>query len=71
MIGEFDLIRLIMDQRHSDYDFGDVLIARASSTATASRAGASGRRLEDVIEAIIQDLGLPYPLAPASLGRTT
>ena len=69
MIREFDLIRLIMDQRDSDYDFGDVLIARASSTATASRAGASGRRLEDVIEAIIQDLGLPYHARTRFIGK--
>jgi DpnII restriction endonuclease len=60
MVREFDLIRLITEQRNRSYNFGDVLVARAASTATASRAGASGRKLEDVVEAIIKDLRLPY-----------
>ena len=36
----FDLVRLIEVQRGRSYDFGDVLLARAGTRATATRAGA-------------------------------
>ena len=55
---DFDLIRLVTVQRGRPYDFGDVLVARAGTRQTASRAGASGRKVEDEIEAIAHDLGL-------------
>ena len=55
---DFDLIRLVTVQRGRPYDFGDVLVARAGTRQTASRAGASGRKVEDEIEAIADDLGL-------------
>ena len=56
---DFDLVRLVTVQRERPYDFGDVLVARAGTRQTASRAGASGRKVEDEIEAIAHDLGLP------------
>jgi hypothetical protein len=55
---DFDLIRLVTVQRGRAYDFGDMLVARAGTRQTASRAGASGRKVEDEIEAIAGDLGL-------------
>lgn len=66
---EFDLVRLITEQRDRIYNFGDVLVARAASTTTASRAGASGRKVEDQIEAIIKDLGLPYKARTRFVGK--
>ena len=57
---DYDLVRLLEVQRARAYDFGDVLLARAGTRATATRAGASGRRVDDDIEAIARDLGLTH-----------
>lgn len=57
---EFDLVRLISSQRIATYDFGDILVARAGTRQTAAAAGASGRKVEDEIEAIARTMGLPY-----------
>lgn len=66
---DFDVVRLVEVQRHRGYDFGDVLVARAGTRGTATRAGASGRLLEDSIEAIAGDLGLPYETRTRFTGR--
>lgn len=66
---EFDVVRLVASQRSRTYDFGDVLVARGGTRATANRAGASGRRVEDEIEAIARDLGLPYETRTRFVGR--
>lgn len=66
---DLDLIRLLTVQRHRSYDFGDVLVARAGTRVTATRAGASGRRIEDEIEGIARDLGLPYQTRTRFTGR--
>ena len=66
---DFDLIRLITVQRHRTYDFGDILVARATTRTTATRAGASGRKIEDEIEAIASDLGLPCETRTRFTGR--
>ena len=66
---DFDLIRLITVQRHRSYDFGDILVARATTRITATRASASGRRVEDEIEAIASDLGLPSETRTRFTGR--
>ena len=57
---EFDLLRLLRTQRNSAYTFGDVLVARAGTRATATTAGQSGRKIEDELEGIAQSLKLPY-----------
>lgn len=57
---EFDLLRLLRVQRGQQYSFGDLLVARAGTRATATNAGASGRKVEDTLEAIVADLLLPY-----------
>jgi hypothetical protein len=54
----FDLIALLELQRHRMYSFGDVLVARAGSRVLAVRASGSGRRLEDEIERVAENLGL-------------
>jgi hypothetical protein len=66
---EFDLVRLVTVQRARDYDFGDILAARAGTRRTATSAGASGRKVEDEIEAIARDLGLPYDTRARFTGR--
>lgn len=66
---EFDLLRLLRNQLHRTYDFGDILTARAGSRHTATRAGASGRRVEDEIEAIATGLGLAYETRTRFVGR--
>lgn len=66
---EFELVRLVASQRHRTYDFGDLLAARAGTRASAIRAGVSGRRLEDEIEAIARDLGLACGTRTRFAGR--
>ncbi|BBX99338.1 hypothetical protein MLAC_46320 [Mycobacterium lacus] len=66
---EFDLIRMLKTQLKRKYGFADVLIARAERRVTATRAGISGRRVEDEIEAIAKDLGLPYVTRARFTGR--
>lgn len=66
---DFDLLRLLSLQRSRTYDFGDLLNARAGSRTAAIRAGASGRRVEDEIERIAVDLGLPYEARARFEGR--
>lgn len=66
---DFDLVRLLTVQRKRDYGFGDVLVARAGSRVTATQAGASGRKVEDEIEAIAKDLGLDYGVRMRFTGR--
>lgn len=66
---DFDLVRLVTVQRCRRYDFGDVLVARAGTRQTASSAGASGRKVEDEIEAIAHDLGLPHQTRTRFAGR--
>lgn len=55
----YDVVRLITQQRGETYSFGDVLIARAGTRRTAASAGVTGRRVEDEIEVVARQLGLP------------
>jgi len=55
---EFDVVKFVDLQRNSTFDFGDVIIARAGARASAIRASAAGRRVEDEIESIARGLGL-------------
>ncbi len=66
---EFDLVRLVEVQRNRRHDFGDILIARAGTRQTATAAGASGRKIEDEIEAIAKNLGLPCQTRTRFTGR--
>lgn len=66
---EFDVVRLVSAQRLRSYDLGDVLIARGGTRGSAMRAGASGRRVEDEIEAIARELGLPCRTRTRFTGR--
>lgn len=66
---DFDLLRMVATQLDRTYEFGDVLVARAGPRVTATRAGASGRKVEDEIEAIADDLGLAYHTRTRFTGR--
>lgn len=65
----YDVVRLVAAQRGEQYDFGDILIARAGTRRTAASAGATGRRVEDEIEAVARSLGLPYRTRTRFEGR--
>ena len=66
---EFDLVRMLRVQMTRTYTFADILVARAGTRGTATRAGASGRRIEDEIEDIARDLGLDYTTRSRFTGR--
>ncbi|MEY2423350.1 MAG: hypothetical protein QOI95_3417 [Acidimicrobiaceae bacterium] len=66
---EYDVVRLVDEQRNKAYDFGDVLAARAGSRRTATAAGVTGRKVEDEIEAVAASLGLAYELRTRFQGR--
>jgi hypothetical protein len=68
---EFGLVRSLVTQRHRAYEFGDILVARASSRTTATTASTAGRGAEDRIEAIAGELGLPYETRTRFIGRAT
>lgn len=66
---DYDLLRMLTVQQQRQYEFADVLVARAGSRVTATQAGQSGRKVEDEIEAIAADLGLPYQTRTQFTGR--
>lgn len=66
---EYDLVRLVAVQRNRSYNFGDVLVARAGTRQTATAGAASGRKVEDEIEGIARQLGLPYEIRTRFTGR--
>ena len=66
---DYDLVRMLAVQQNRDYEFGDVLVARAGTRVTATQAGKSGRKVEDEIESIAQDLGLDYETRTRFIGR--
>jgi hypothetical protein len=66
---EYDVVRLVTVQRGQRFTFGDILVARAGTRSTATRAGASGRRVENEIEAIAKDLHLRYETRTRFAGR--
>lgn len=55
---EYELVRLLRAQRHRNYDFGDILVARAGTRVTAVAGATAGRRIEDAIEQVAQSIGL-------------
>jgi hypothetical protein len=63
------LVAELEAQRARAYTFGDVLVARASSRQSAGTAIAGGRAVEDAIEKVVVELGLPYELRTRFEGR--
>jgi hypothetical protein len=66
---DYDLLRLLSTQLGRSYSFGDLLVARAGTRATATSAGMSGRRIENELEAIAESLGLPHAMRTRFEGR--
>lgn len=66
---EFLLVASLASQRFRKYTFGELLVARAGTRVNATSAGTAGRLVEDRIEAIAVDLGLPYVLRGRFEGR--
>lgn len=65
----FDVIEMVNKQANREYGLADVLISRAGTRVTATRATAAGRSIEDMIEDIAKDLGLPYATRTRFVGR--
>lgn len=65
----FDVVEMVNKQADREYSLADVLIARAGTRVTATRATAAGRSIEDMIEDIAQELGLPYATRTRFVGR--
>lgn len=65
----YEVVRLVNEQRVRVYDFGDLLVARAGTRRTATDAGATGRRVEDEIEQVAYDLGLSSATRTRFVGR--
>lgn len=65
----FDLVGMVNKQANREYGLADVLIARAGTKVTATRATAAGRSIEDMIEDIAKELKLPYATRTRFVGR--
>ena len=65
----FDLVAMVRKQINAQYGLADVLIARAGTRVTATRASDAGRSIEDMIEKVADDLGLTYVLRTRFVGR--
>ena len=66
---EFGLVALVSTERTRNYEWADVLVARAESRGTAGAAVEGGRSVEDKIEAVVRDLRLPYETRTRFEGR--
>jgi hypothetical protein len=66
---EFDLLESLQAQHSRQYNFGDILVARGTSRQTAGSAGLAGKSIEDKVESIVIDLGLPYEMRGRFTGR--
>lgn len=69
LVEEFDLLAALELQRNRTYTFGDLLAARGTSRQTATSAGVAGRSIEDAVEQIVRELGLPYSMRGRFVGR--
>ena len=66
---DFALVAALEAQRGQTYTFGELLVARAGTRVNATAAGTAGRLVEDRIEAIASDLGLPFAVRSRFVGR--
>lgn len=65
----FGLIDEVVSQRRRHWSFADVLLERFSSRRRAGRAVGRGRQVEDQVEAIVTELGLPHAMRERFVGR--
>jgi hypothetical protein len=66
---EFHLVDEVEAQRTKQFSFVDILLERAASRSRAARAIRRGRALEDAVEAVVKDLGLPSKPRTTFIGR--
>lgn len=66
---EFGLLERLGADRGRTYDFGDILMARYASRATAGRAIGRGRLLEDAVERSVSHAGLPHQMRTSFVGQ--
>ncbi len=66
---DFGLLAQLEAQRKRTYTFGDVLMARAGSRQSAGAAIAGGRGVEDALEHVAEELGLPCEPRTRFVGR--
>jgi len=67
----YDLVAQLIKQCGKRYEFGDILVARAGSRVLAARAAVAGRKIEDLIENIVRELGLPYQVRTRFVGTAS
>lgn len=65
----FALIDRLQVEATRAWTFADVLVERASSSSRATGAIARGRALEDLVESVARDLGLPHGMRGRFRGR--
>jgi hypothetical protein len=66
----FGLVAAVREQREREWRFSDVLIERARwSQRSASRSIERGRKLENVVEEMVQRLGLQYAMRVRFQGK--
>lgn len=66
---QFGIIAALDQARQRTYTLADVLMARASRGAGAGDAIDAGRKLEDLVEEVIRNLGLQYDTRTRYIGR--
>lgn len=69
LAADYALVKLLDEQLHRSYDFADIVIARSATRRAAAAASATGRAVEDAIEAVAAKLGLPYAARTRFEGR--
>lgn len=67
--GEFGLVHRIAKDRSRTWSYADILAERYASRLKASGAIHRGRDLENAVEAIARELGLPYAMRTSFVGR--
>lgn len=68
-LDELGLVARIEAERGLTYRYRDILLARYGSRATAGRAISRGRALEDVVQAVVDDLRLPRVMRTRFAGQ--
>lgn len=66
---EFGMLEELRAQRRRRWSFSDVLLERFASRARAAGSIGRGRRVEDLVEAVVQDLGLEHSMRTRFAGR--
>jgi len=67
---EFGLLERIEEERGRQWSFADILIERFRSRSRAGGAIVRGRAVEDAVESIVRELGLPHDMRTRFTGRS-